>query len=165
MGEVPQPAGHPVPGHGVANRTAHHKADSWLLWRDGVIGPRREEKVSDERPAAGTATLFDRRREVLGAVQSMLSGEHAGGRGTQRSRLEPGRAQADRLERPLRRRVDKIARPALVRIRSRKPWVLARRRLFGWKVRLLTGCSSTGRVVQMQGGSGAQVCGVAFDLH
>jgi hypothetical protein len=25
-----------------------------------------------------------------------------------------------------------------VRIRSRKPWVLARRRLFGWKVRLLT---------------------------
>jgi hypothetical protein len=25
-----------------------------------------------------------------------------------------------------------------VRMRSRKPWVLARRRLFGWKVRLLT---------------------------
>ena len=31
-----------------------------------------------------------------------------------------------------------MARPARVRIRSRKPWVLARRRLFGWKVRLLT---------------------------
>jgi hypothetical protein len=28
-----------------------------------------------------------------------------------------------------------------VRIRRRKPWVLARRRLFGWKVRLLTRCS------------------------
>jgi hypothetical protein len=27
-----------------------------------------------------------------------------------------------------------------VRIRRRKPWVLARRRLFGWKVRLLTRC-------------------------
>jgi hypothetical protein len=25
-----------------------------------------------------------------------------------------------------------------VRMRSRKPWVLARRRLFGWNVRLLT---------------------------
>jgi hypothetical protein len=25
-----------------------------------------------------------------------------------------------------------------VRMRSRKPWVFARRRLFGWKVRLLT---------------------------
>lgn len=31
-----------------------------------------------------------------------------------------------------------MARPARVRIRSRNPWVFARRRLFGWKVRLLT---------------------------
>ena len=31
-----------------------------------------------------------------------------------------------------------MARPARVRMRRRKPWVLARRRLFGWKVRLLT---------------------------
>ena len=29
-----------------------------------------------------------------------------------------------------------MARPARVRIRRRKPWTLARRRLFGWKVRL-----------------------------
>src|SRR2546430_17598128 len=41
--------------------------------------------------------------------------------------------------RPLRRRAARTARPALVRMRSRKPWVLARRRLFGWDVRLLTG--------------------------
>jgi len=46
--------------------------------------------------------------------------------------------QADRLVRPLRRRADRMDRPARVRIRSRKPWVRARRRLFGWKVRLLT---------------------------
>jgi len=31
-----------------------------------------------------------------------------------------------------------MARPARVRMRRRNPWVLARRRLFGWKVRLLT---------------------------
>ena len=31
-----------------------------------------------------------------------------------------------------------MPRPARVRIRRRKPWVLARRRLFGWKVRLVT---------------------------
>jgi hypothetical protein len=37
-----------------------------------------------------------------------------------------------------------IARPALVRMRSRKPCVLARRRLFGWNVRLLTGGSTYG---------------------
>lgn len=44
--------------------------------------------------------------------------------------------QADSCERPLRRRAVRIARPARVRIRSRNPCVLARRRLFGWKVRL-----------------------------
>src|SRR6516162_11175543 len=32
-----------------------------------------------------------------------------------------------------------MARPARVRMRSRKPCLLARRRLFGWNVRLLTG--------------------------
>jgi hypothetical protein len=32
-----------------------------------------------------------------------------------------------------------MARPARVRLRRRKPCVLARFRLFGWKVRLLTG--------------------------
>ena len=30
-----------------------------------------------------------------------------------------------------------MLRPARVRIRRRKPWVLCRRRLFGWYVRLL----------------------------
>jgi hypothetical protein len=38
----------------------------------------------------------------------------------------------------LRRRAARIPRPARVRIRRRNPWVLARRRLFGWNVRLLT---------------------------
>jgi hypothetical protein len=52
----------------------------------------------------------------------------------------PGRQhpQAESEARPLRRRADRIARPARVRIRSRKPCVFARRRLFGWNVRLLT---------------------------
>ncbi len=38
--------------------------------------------------------------------------------------------------RPLARRADTIARPARVRIRRRKPCTRARRRLFGWNVRL-----------------------------
>lgn len=53
------------------------------------------------------------------------------------------RAQAESSERPLRRRAARIARPARVRMRSRKPWVFARRRLFGWKVRLVTRYSKT----------------------
>jgi hypothetical protein len=48
--------------------------------------------------------------------------------------FRPTQAVNDR--RPLRRRLDTIARPARVRIRRRNPCTRARRRLFGWKVRL-----------------------------
>lgn len=47
--------------------------------------------------------------------------------------------QADSSERPLRRRAAMMARPARVLMRARKPWVRLRRRLLGWKVRLVTG--------------------------
>lgn len=57
----------------------------------------------------------------------------------------PAPAQTARFSRPLRRRAARTARPARVRIRSRKPWTLARRRLFGWNVRLLTGAPDTVR--------------------
>lgn len=52
------------------------------------------------------------------------------------------RIYADSSVRPLRRRAARMARPARVFMRRRKPWVLARRRLFGWKVRLLIRCYS-----------------------
>lgn len=58
-----------------------------------------------------------------------------------RIRCAPGstaRRQAESSARPLRRRPARIARPARVRMRSRNPWVFARRRLFGWNVRLVT---------------------------
>ena len=48
------------------------------------------------------------------------------------------KAQAEIFSRPLRRRLARTARPARVLIRLRKPCTLARRRLFGWKVRLTT---------------------------
>src|SRR3954453_2509167 len=47
-------------------------------------------------------------------------------------------AQTARLLRPLRRRAERIERPARVRMRNRNPCTLWRRRLFGWYVRLLT---------------------------
>jgi hypothetical protein len=52
------------------------------------------------------------------------------------------RIYADSSVRPLRRRAARMARPARVFMRRRKPWVLARRRVFGWKVRLLIRCYS-----------------------
>lgn len=47
--------------------------------------------------------------------------------------------QADSSARPLRRRAARMARPARLLIRARKPWVRERRRLLGWNVRLLKG--------------------------
>src|SRR5699024_8357762 len=44
---------------------------------------------------------------------------------------------AESFVRPLRRRAAMIDRPARVRMRRRKPWTFARRRLFGWNVLLL----------------------------
>ena len=58
---------------------------------------------------------------------------------------QPRWSDGRRCSRPLRRRAARTARPARVRMRSRKPWVLARRRLFGWNVRLLTGTPGTVR--------------------
>lgn len=52
-------------------------------------------------------------------------------RGTGHERAATGR-QTVSSARPLRRRAARMARPARVRMRSRKPWVFARRRLFGW---------------------------------
>jgi hypothetical protein len=52
----------------------------------------------------------------------------------------------------LPRRWERTARPARVRMRSRKPWVFARLRLFGWYVRLLTsGSPSSSAVVCSRG--------------
>jgi hypothetical protein len=46
--------------------------------------------------------------------------------------LQARRTQTVSLWRPLSRRDFRIARPARVDMRFRKPWVLARFRLFGW---------------------------------
>ena len=54
---------------------------------------------------------------------------------------------AESSVRPLRRRAPRMARPARVRIRRRKPCTLARRRLFGWKVLLLIVNSSKAQLV------------------
>ena len=54
--------------------------------------------------------------------------------------------QAVSLARPLPRRADTMARPARVRIRRRNPWTRARRRLFGWNVRLPLATVNTPRV-------------------
>jgi hypothetical protein len=93
--------------------------------------------VSRARPARRpprTAAVKSARRRIRAA---------AGSKGDLPFLRRGGADQALRRARPLRRRAARTARPALVRMRSRKPCVLARRRLFGWNVRLLTGTPGT----------------------
>ncbi len=82
-----------------------------------------------ESTSAGAPAPPDDDGEVVGPPQALVCCEHGQPRFA---------AQAERRSRPLARRVEMMARPARVRMRSRKPWVFARRRLFGWNVRLLT---------------------------
>jgi hypothetical protein len=75
------------------------------------------------------------------------SGPGAHGQRELRAVAHPGLGWQDQAlsrSRPLRLRAARTARPARVRMRSRKPCVFARRRLFGWNVRLLTGTPGRG---------------------
>ena len=122
---------------------------SGLLIRDccGSTTPPAKADTADNltRPAPPAAKPH---REVRGGVPA---GDIEGPRhqaGDLRSPAPAGprpaislsaRNQTASWSRPLRRRAARTARPARVRIRSRKPCTFARRRLFGWNVRLLTG--------------------------
>jgi hypothetical protein len=87
-----------------------------------------EKQMDDQGAAADPAATANRCGEVSATPQSLRRGKHdyLGIPARQVS------AQADSLSRPLERRDARMERPARVRMRSRKPWVFARRRLFGW---------------------------------
>ncbi len=129
--EVAEPPFHLVAHDG----SAHGFADNETRTCRGSVLPRHVRvrcttaQVDDKKRASGPASSAYRGREVLAPPQPMLGRQHV---------MTCLSDQAERLARPLPRRFARIARPARVRIRRRKPWVLARRRLFGWKVRLLT---------------------------
>jgi hypothetical protein len=117
----------PVPGHRGANRPADHESyPGWFEVMDPAsIILRPHQQMTYHAWPTCTSPGADGERE-LGAVS------------------HPGLGRQDQalsLSRPLCRRAARTARPARVRMRSRKPCVLARRRLFGWNVRLLTGGS------------------------
>ena len=133
-GQVAQSALHQVAGDGSTDGLGHHEAHSRCDegTQIGALGRRDQQVDHDQWAAAAPATAHDL-SEVNGRGQAVAGGEHA-------RLLTP---QAARRLRPLRRRDDRIERPARVRIRRRKPWVLCRRRLFGWNVRLLNVIHST----------------------
>jgi hypothetical protein len=121
---------------------AHDRAEPPL---DAVPGDRRANSPANDKSYPG------RFPPVLRVIPDQQVAHHQGptrtspgahGQRELRAAAHPGLGRQDQAlsrSRPLRLRAARMARPARVRMRSRKPCVLARRRLFGWNVRLLTG--------------------------
>ena len=117
---------------------------------DTVSGDRRAHRPAYHKSYPGRFMLV---RSVLPDQQVA---HHAGparadpgthGQRELRAATHPGLGRQDQAlsrSRPLCLRAARTARPARVRMRSRKPCVFARRRLFGWNVRLLTGAPGKG---------------------
>jgi len=98
--------------NGIAHTASDNESDPrWT--RLTSVG----EPVHHNGAAAGAMSPAQHGSEILTATKPRCGGQHA--------------AQADSASRPLRRRAPRMARPARVRIRNRKPCVLARRRLLG----------------------------------
>ena len=132
-GQMTQPAADLVAHHSPAYRPAHHEAHPRRL-----LVPRLPEQVTGDQFPPGAAAAAYRPRELRALPHPCRCGKH---RMSPRAGAGPG--QALTRVRPLRRRAARMARPARVRMRSRNPCVLARWRLFGWNVRLLTGTPGT----------------------
>ena len=117
-----QPPGDPMSGDRAAHGAAHHEPGAC-----GSVGVRRVRggEVYDEARTSRAETTSHGGGELVPMSEPRAGRQH-----------RRGPAQAESRSRPLRRRPATMARPARVRIRSRKPCVRARRRLFGWKVRL-----------------------------
>src|SRR4051812_42538351 len=122
--QVTQPALDLIADHSSADGPRHDEAGT----RRQLLCTRRlvkaENEVHDHGSSTGAPTRPDGLGEVHPPPQTLRGRQHGQSRA-----LASG--QADKRSRPLDRRAEIMARPARVRIRSRKPWVFARRRLFG----------------------------------
>ena len=119
---VPQPPRHPMAVDSVTHGLRNDKTDPRSSSRPIGIATGVHHQVR----LGGPHTVLDGVAELRRPRHPVPGWEH--------SARPVGQAVNER--RPLRRRPDTMARPARVRIRKRKPCTRARRRLFGWKVRL-----------------------------
>jgi hypothetical protein len=127
---------HTVADHGASHRAAHDEAHP-----GGLIVARLAEQVCGDQLLSRAMAAAHRPSEVRTPPHPRCRGEHRAVTSAPACpRRRHGRSgQTLTRARPLRRRAERIARPARVRMRSRNPCVFARWRLFGWNVRLLTG--------------------------
>ena len=127
VADRPEPPRHPMPDDGVTDRLRDDEAES------SRAGIRLRRYVDHRVRRTQTAPTSYRCTEVGRPGDAILSGQHV----VRQAVAVERKCYAESSVRPLRRRAPRIARPARVRIRRRKPCTFARRRLFGWKVRLL----------------------------
>ena len=134
---------------------AHERAKPPL---DAVPGDRRANRPAHHESYAGRFLPVNRvlpHQQVAHHAGPARTGPGAHGQRELRAAAHPGLGRQDQAlsrSRPLRLRAARMARPARVRMRSRKPCVLARRRLFGWNVRLLTGTPGQDLVAVLSSG-------------
>jgi hypothetical protein len=115
-----QPPGQPMALHGRSDRSRNDQSKLRITCR----APHIDHQIR----LHSSLPVLDRRVKIGRPRHAVPRGKH---------RCPTGVGyQAVSERRPLPRRFDTMARPALVRIRRRKPCTRARRRLFGWKVRL-----------------------------
>ena len=113
--DLANPPPQPVAHDGIADALGNRDPDPWVV----RAGPQEDLKKASGHPDAGGVALF----EFPSLSKAVVAGEGLpGGR---------ARVHTASLLRPLRRRAERTARPDRVRIRTRKPWVRLRRRLFG----------------------------------
>lgn len=121
--EVPQLSADSVADHRVPHRLRHDEADQGRNPVGCVCFIRRPEVEHKALRFASNPTSY-RGAKISGRTHAIVRRKH-----------EPSTSQAESFARPLRRRPERMARPARVAIRLRKPCTLARLRLLGWKVR------------------------------
>jgi hypothetical protein len=129
--EVAEPTSHGIAHHRVADVAGDDEPDQRPGIHRFVRSVASAEQVNDDSWPSRAATAPDGQGEVVPPPHPVPGRQHC-----------EGVRQTAMRARPLLRREERTARPARVRIRSRKPCFLWRRRLFGWKVRLLTRGSS-----------------------
>ena len=119
-----------------ANRFRHHKTDARTTATRVGLTHTGATRVHDNIGLHRSDPLRHSGAELRRPSHPVLSREH-----------DARPCQAVSLRRPLPRRPATMARPARVRMRRRKPCTRARRRLFGWKVRLPLATASSPRYV------------------
>jgi hypothetical protein len=145
---APPPTGSPAPPPGFPAEARPHAPASGAAAAASrgcapPPAPRPATRRTRREPARGARYGSGGRRVTASRHDDPCARQHrsqcCGASGAWReARRSTAPAQAESSVRPLRRRAEMIARPARVRMRTRKPCVFARRRLFGWNVRLLT---------------------------